>query len=117
MNTSNLKIENQITKDVYELKYTAVVRRGRKGYIEHLIYDYPRKSKFAEDIKGNGYRLITILTDKEIEYIAKRREYSFEEESEIWRRFRSPYELLDFIDQVLYYNILHPDESPDENYR
>lgn len=43
-------------------------REGRNGYLQYMIDDsYTSKQDFAHDIRLNGYRVINILSEKEIE--------------------------------------------------
>jgi len=48
------------------MKYIAVVKQSRNGYLKHIESDYNNKKDFTRDLRNNDYRVIAILTDKEI---------------------------------------------------
>lgn len=50
-------------------KYTALVRETRNGNLKSIISEYKNKKDFYEDLKGNGFRVIIILSEENIKHI------------------------------------------------
>ena len=50
-------------------KLLAIYRPTRSAGIRGMIADYNTKKNFKQDIKGNGYRLIAILNEKQVKEI------------------------------------------------
>ena len=50
-------------------KLLAIYRPTRSDGIRGMIADYNTKKNFKQDIRGNGYRLIAILNEKQIKEI------------------------------------------------
>lgn len=49
-------------------KYTAIIK-NENGHFHRVDTDYSSKKAYAQDCRGNGYKVTAILTDTEIEYI------------------------------------------------
>lgn len=47
----------------------AIVRTARNGNLKNIRSDYSTKKQFNEELKGNGYRVLGIFTDKQIKEI------------------------------------------------
>lgn len=51
-------------------KYIGIYKTERNGYLKNMVQtDYNSKNDFSADLRRNGYRVIAILTDEEINKI------------------------------------------------
>lgn len=51
-------------------RLTAIYRTERNGNIKNMVQDdYSTKKDFAEDLRRNGFRIIGIFTEAQIQYI------------------------------------------------
>lgn len=48
-------------------KLTAIYRQERNGNVNHMTRDYNSKEKFRHDLVTNGFRVVAIFTDEEIQ--------------------------------------------------
>ena len=46
--------------------YKAIIREGRTGNAQPLIRESESKKQLAEDIRGNGFRVVAILTEDQV---------------------------------------------------
>lgn len=58
------------------MKLTAIVRKERNGNLESIIDEGITQKDFAKELRDNGFRVVTILTDKKIKMI-KNKEHDF----------------------------------------
>ena len=97
-----------MVKEGKTMRLTAIIREGRNGNMKSMSYDdYKTKQHFARDVRANGYRLIDILTDGEIETIATRRDMDIADEMRLYTKHnRKCKDYFEYIDQVLYADLL-----------
>lgn len=57
------------------MQYTAIYRRTRNGNITHKTANYPSKKAFAEDLRGNGFKVLEIYAPEQIKIIKSLKYY------------------------------------------
>lgn len=67
-------------------KYTAIVRIGRNGNVQHIVSEYNSKEAFRKDLRRNGLRTLAIYTDKQMDEIKAKMYYEVHEIQEDYVR-------------------------------
>lgn len=58
------------------MKLTALYRNKRNGNLKNMVEkDHKTKKAFAKELKANGFRVVAILTEKDIAEIKRKRHY------------------------------------------
>jgi hypothetical protein len=81
-------------------EYTAIFRTERTGNVQSMKREYPSKNKFYKDLRGNGFRVIDILTNEEIAELKQISAMDFRWK-QIGKRNKKPSIVHDYINQVL----------------
>jgi len=76
--------------------YIAIVRYKRNGNISNIKSEYKTKKDFRQDLKGNGYRILAIFTEEQIDYIKNTNKYDMKDNF-----LFSNYESIEYIRQCL----------------
>lgn len=48
-------------------KLTAIYKTAKNAPMTDLVKEYKTKAQFTEDLRGNGFRVLAVLTDEEIQ--------------------------------------------------
>jgi len=51
------------------MKLTAIYRASRNGNVHCIIRDYPTKKAFLGDLRANGFRVLAICNEKQVEAV------------------------------------------------
>lgn len=50
---------------------TAIYKEERNGSMKDMVREYKTKAQFTEDLRGNGFRVLAVLTESDINEIKK----------------------------------------------
>lgn len=79
-----------------EKEYIGIVRYKRNGYVTNIKSTYATKQDFADDLRRNGYRVLSIFTLKQIEYIKGNSTYKMKD-SFLYRNW----EAIEYVQQCM----------------
>ena len=83
-------------------KLLAIYRPSRNQGIRGMIEEYNTKKNFKQDIKGNGYRLIAVLNEKQVKNIYGKKLVSFCEFKGLAKQasFEVKQDIIDYINNL-----------------
>lgn len=76
--------------------YVGIVRQGRNGNLTNIISEYDSKKDFINDLRRNGYRVLGVFTEEQVEYIKLTPKLDMEESF-----LFNNYESIEYIKQCL----------------